>query len=617
MPASGSALALAARLRALDDAALTRLVTERGVRDAGIRDVFDLAEALLDRASIQAALQRLDRPTLALLAVAGDVAERSGAPTTEQLAAQLGATEAEVRARIATVLDLGLLGAESNRFAPWDAVVEQLRAWPAFGLPSLTQLRDEQPPAVLEPVSETDARFIDRGAGDRAFATLASVTELVLAVRDHPARRLARGAVALPDARRLATAAGVEPGDLDLLLDIAARAGLVVAVSGEWVAGAESDSWLGEPRVERWAALADGWLQRLPDHLRELLRDRAHAVWGDALLDWLDWLYPAGGDWIRRRAATAAREAELLGITGVNAPSTAGTTLLLHGASAARQAMADLFPAEVDVLYLQHDLTGIAPGPLRADLDARLRRMAVVEHRGVASSYRLTAVSLNRALASGETADSIRGFLRDISLTGLPQPLDYLIGDTAERFGSLRVGRREEAAGSYVRSDDTALLSQLEVDQALAPLGLARAGEHRLVSRFDLETVHDALLEARYPVVAEDADEQLLSPGTGRRQTARQEEPAPDTAVILVSRVRQGAEGAPEETDRAWLVRQLELAAKGRTSVTVTVRLPDDSVVDYVLEPAAVAGGRLRARDRRADIERTLPLASIIAVAPA
>jgi len=51
--------------------------------------------------------------------------------------------------------------------------------------------------------------------------------------------------------------------------------------------------------------------------------------------------------------------------------------------------------------------------------------------------------------------------------------------------------------------------------------------------------------------------------------------------------------------------------------VRVTVRLPDDSLADYVLEPAGLAGGRLRARDRAADVERTLPLASIVAVADA
>ena len=48
-----------------------------------------------------------------------------------------------------------------------------------------------------------------------------------------------------------------------------------------------------------------------------------------------------------------------------------------------------------------------------------------------------------------------------------------------------------------------------------------------------------------------------------------------------------------------------------------TVQMPDGSAIDYVLEPSSVAGGRLRALDRNSDIERTLPLASITAVAPA
>src|SRR3954469_6778269 len=123
---SGSALALAARLRALDDADLSRLVTARGGREHGIRDFFDLAEALLDRTSVQAALQRLDRGTLALLAVSGDLASSSGAPTAAQLAEKLGVDAAEVARRSNAALEAGLLAEESGRFAPWDAVVEQL-----------------------------------------------------------------------------------------------------------------------------------------------------------------------------------------------------------------------------------------------------------------------------------------------------------------------------------------------------------------------------------------------------------------------------------------------------------------------------------------------------------
>jgi hypothetical protein len=53
---------------------------------------------------------------------------------------------------------------------------------------------------------------------------------------------------------------------------------------------------------------------------------------------------------------------------------------------------------------------------------------------------------------------------------------------------------------------------------------------------------------------------------------------------------------------------------RSRTTVTVTVALPDGQEHDYTLEPTGLGGGRLRGRDRASDIERTLPVASIRAV---
>jgi hypothetical protein len=625
MPAgSSSALALAARLRALDDDALTRLVADREVREQGIRDFFDLAEALLDRGSIQSALQRLDRPTVSLLAVAGDLATTSGAPTAGALAERLGISIPEVERRAAISLQLGLLGEESGRFAPWDAVVDQLRSWPAFGLPTVTELLETQPPAALEPVSESDARFVDRGASDRAFSTVTAITELVLVLRDEPARQLARGGIGLPDARRLGATTGIESEELTRLIEIAARVGLLATESGDLTATEAGRAWIAMPRIERWAVLASGWLDRLPDDLRALLHQRAHAVWGEGLLDYLAWLYPAGGSWMRERAASAAREAELIGITGGSTPSTPGGALLADGIQAATTAMAELFPHEVDRVYVQHDLSIVAPGPLVAEVDARLRGMADIEARGLASSYRVTGASLTRALIAGDSADGIRSFLESISLTGMPQPLEYLLRDTAARFGSLRVGSIEgdhpdgpdAGSHSYVRSEDAALLHQLEVDQALAALVLRRSGEHRIVSRFAPEVLYWTLADARYPVVAEDEEGRVLSLRRERRVVGGSVS-TPDPAASLIARIRAAAMAAPEETGQAWMARQLELAIKTKMTVTVVVRMPDGSEIDYLLEPAALASGRLRARDRRSDIERTLPLSHIVEVHPA
>ena len=45
--------------------------------------------------------------------------------------------------------------------------------------------------------------------------------------------------------------------------------------------------------------------------------------------------------------------------------------------------------------------------------------------------------------------------------------------------------------------------------------------------------------------------------------------------------------------------------------------MPGGEVIDYLLEPASVGNGRFRARDRHADIERTLPLSSVVSITPA
>nr|WP_284255707.1 helicase-associated domain-containing protein [Pseudolysinimonas kribbensis] len=280
--------------------------------------------------------------------------------------------------------------------------------------------------------------------------------------------------------------------------------------------------------------------------------------------------------------------------------------------------MRALFPTEVDRIYLQPDLSAIAPGPLVAEVDDRMRRIADVETLELASTYRVSEASITRALVAGETVDGIRDFLAATSLTGVPQPVEYLLDDTAQRFGSLRVGALDpgvvQGSLSYVRASDAALLEPLAVDPALAALDLVRDG-NRLLCRYTEEVLYDALVEARYAVVTEDAVGTIVPPPRHRR-AAGERVTSDDTAVLLVQHVRSGAAAEPADTGRAWLERQLELAVKNRMTVVVSVRLPDGSDVEYLVEPASLAGGRLRARDRRADIERTLPVSSITAVTP-
>jgi len=211
-------------------------------------------------------------------------------------------------------------------------------------------------------------------------------------------------------------------------------------------------------------------------------------------------------------------------------------------------------------------------------------------------------------VAAGDTADSLRAFVAGISLTGIPQPLDYLIEETARRHGLVRVGRTPY--GSYVHSADPDLLAAIAVDHSLSPLGLQRTGDG-LESRFDEELVFWALADARYPVSVEDADGSIRT--VHRRRAATTVAPARDSARELVERLRLSNS---DDTEAGWMERQLEAAVKARSAVVVMVKLPTGPTT-FVLEPTGIGGGRLRARDRSSDIERTLPLSSILEVHPA
>ena len=66
----------------------------------------------------------------------------------------------------------------------------------------------------------------------------------------------------------------------------------------------------------------------------------------------------------------------------------------------------------------------------------------------------------------------------------------------------------------------------------------------------------------------------------------------------------------PDDDD---LQRQIQLAIKNKARARFTVT-SSTGEIEFLLEPIGVANGRLRAKDRKADIERTLPITSIIRV---
>lgn len=564
------ARALATWLASREDAALASTLASRGISpQANWHDFFDAAESLLDASSIDRALTRLDRTDLAALA-AGQVPAGSAA------------------ARLA-------LGDADGR--PFPRVAERV-ATAREADPEAFVAASASHPAIADDVREAAA------AAERAFTTSGSLADVLVACLHTPLSRTGSGTVSAVDRRRLVESGAIaDPDDLEDLLSSANAAGLAVARDREWVVTRAGEDWLEASTLDRWVRIVQGLRASLPEGLRTAIGGVVPlAVWANA--------YPLDPDW-PAEAERLRRVGRRWGLVGSGDAEFAWTASVREGGAVDASELARHLPAEIDRVYLQADLTAIAPGPLAPALDLRLRSIAKREARAQASTYRFTADSLAAGLTEGETAESIRAFLTELSLTGIPQPLEYLIESVAARHGLVRVRTDETSGRTIVESADAALLDTIAVDQSLRPIGLIPA-DGALTSRVARDAVYWALADARYPVIALDASG---APESVHRRTATApSEPAatPEQTYARLIATLRGGHGTDGEA--GWLERELEQAVRARAEIVVVVRMPDGTERELTLEAAGLDGGRLRGRDRAADIERTLPVSSIVSV---
>ncbi|MFT4135000.1 helicase-associated domain-containing protein [Microbacterium sp.] len=607
--AVSDARGFADQLAARGDDDLARLLQVRRVPpSAAWADFFDAAEAMLEPASLAWGLAALTRAEADALAEA----LRTGAPVAEgpardALAAYgLGNADGIPFAAVARAWPPGPVDG-SDRDTPAEGENPAEGAQPATEDAPAT---DDKPTPGDEPAtgdtpatdkSDAPSAESDAHAAERAFAASAALAEILQLALAAPLARVGSGTLGAADRRRLVDSGAVQDGDeAEELLAIADLAGLVASVDRRWLVTEAGRAWTHEGAVRRWHLVARAVRDALPDGVR--VRD---AGWMP-LAQWRG-AYPFDLTWPDRSDRLRALLRRWAMVIGDTPPAWAAG--LAAGEGADEQALQALVPSEVDRLYLQNDLTAIAPGPLAPQLDVRLRMMARRESRAQASMYRFTAETIDAALAAGETAASLRAFLGSLSLTGLPQPLAYEIDRAAARHGSLRVG--PDASGRTRVSGDAELLQTAVVDQSLRPLGLITDADGTLVTRTAPETAFWMLADARYPVVAVDVDgmtrvldRHRLAPST----------PGPDAGDVyrpLIDRLR-AAHG--EDADAAWLGRELEHAVRTRAVMTVVVRLPDGSERPFTMEVTGLGGGRLRGRDQGADVERTLPVASIVSI---
>lgn len=563
---------LAARLATLDDSQLAALFAARGVSPTATwRDFFDAADALTDPAFVARALQGLTATELSTLAHAA----ASVTPVPEDLAP--------------TVQNLGLTDASGIPLASTSAAID---------LVSL----DTVAPSVPLPASDSAAEGV---TAERAFTSVASLGDILIQSLHAPFALLGSGALAAADRRRIAEDLQ-RPDDLDALIALARTAGLL-DVEGRWLLPtAQAERWLREPTVRRWSAVATAWRDALPRGIRA----------GGAWTDPSTWnaTFPADASWPTRAEALRA-QALVWGLVAPDGAAPAWSRALPTGVAEAESQLATLLPHEVDRIYLQNDLTAISPGPLAAGLDVRLRQLAHRESHAQASSYRFTPETIAAALTEGETAESILEFLAGLSLTGVPQPLEYLVRTTADKHGLVRVGYDPDAPPgtprALVTSSEKQALETIAVDQSLRSLGLVRTADgSALTSRVPRDTVLWALIDARYPAVAVDHDD-TEEPLRRHRIAAGALPPGsvpPEAYSSLIETLRASLSS---NADGAWLEREIEAAVRARSVVEVEVQLLDGSTRSFTLEASGLGGGRLRGRERGTDVERTLPVSSV------
>lgn len=551
-------------LASMTAAELATLLNARGVApEATWHDVFDAADALLTPESTRAALAAVPRRHA--------IALRSAA-----------LTHAPVNGETAKLtFGLALADAHGALFE----VVQGLAASAEFAVPEETR-----PAAAATAIDETAAAH----AAELAFLTVARVADLVLTASERPLATLHSGGLRSTERKRLVEAGlDLEAETLDLLAALARAGGLLAASDAAAHVSSTGTAWLEEPFPTRWARLAARVLAELPEELTPT----PPARWATA--------YPWNSQW-PERANDIVAEFVALGLLDAQTHWTPwGRALLAGDDSAATSALADFVPHEVDRVFVQHDYTIIAPGPLEPRYDLALRRFSDAAPGGHASGYRLSADSVTRALTAGMTSDDMLSLLREISLSGTPQPVEYLIRNAANRHGAVRVGAHPETGATVVTSHDEQLLERLAADRELRMLSL-RSESPGLTTPVSPQNTHWALLEAGYPsLLSANCTVAVAAP-------AEVDETAPDYTKLIALIARTSTEDSAE----AWLNRELELAARERGTLIIEVAMPDGSARELTLQVNAFSGGRLRGLDRSAEVERTVPVSSIRSARP-
>jgi hypothetical protein len=496
--------------------------------------------------------------------------------------------------------------------------------------------------------AKRDERQINLAAIANVSTVLRWVEELLNFWADEPADALRAGGLGVRDLKIISTHLGVDESCTAFVAELAYLASLISIDADDRILPSNKfDIWLLQTPADRWQMLASQWLitsrvsglvgrveaknvAALGPELDRVNAARVRALTLELLRenqgiapDWnsfkevLSWRAP-----VRRNSSLqeelaewTLREAEWLGITGQGAISKFGAQFL-NGDDLS--SINEDLPKTVDHILIQSDNTAIAPGPLEHEISQALAMMAEIESRGGATVYRFTESTIRRALDHGKTGDEIKTFLIKTSKTPMPQPLEYLIADVAKKHGKLRVGN----TSSFIRSEDTALISQIMNDKKLEILALRRIAPEVAICDVDATDAMRLLRECGYLPAGESANGMILTgPKTNRALTKPRpprvigevEIPDVESLKTAIRTLRTGE----KSTYRQTRLRQVASEALGqlpRTTANETMEVLNQFIIDQktlsigyadnnggvthrIIDPIRISAGALIARD--------------------
>ncbi|MFC8277963.1 helicase C-terminal domain-containing protein [Streptomyces sp. NPDC057271] len=448
-------------------------------------------------------------------------------------------------------LDRGLLIQDRHRYGPARMPAEVALALRGPGWHAPFQ---PVPPSVgLAPVAPVD---VDREASAAAAAFATHAASVLSACSTTAPARLKSGGIGARELARIGKAAQADDAVVRLTLETAYAAGLM-ARDGDRVAPTRAyDAWAEQEPPEQFAVLLQAWwnLALTPTRARDeddkalpalggappcngcvearhgLLAAAARLPAGHGVRVTADlgpliaWHRPLADSSLQDGTpfATMIREAELLGVLARGALSALGIHLRTGDAEGLGVECRRLLPSAAATARIGADLTAVVTGTPSARLASLLDSVADRETNGTASVWRFSPGSVRRALDAGRTPEDITADLAAVAAGPLPQPLSYLITDTARSHGRVRIA----PAACVLHGDEPSLLAELAAHRKLAGLGLRQLAPTVLISRSPLDATLAALRAEGYAPVAE-TDEGTVRIEKTRPRRAAAAVPAP------------------------------------------------------------------------------------------